>query len=140
MSRAPSDLFRRTLAVASVVAALTACSKDTTSTTCASGSPANLVGSYDLLSYTIGPSTYTSPPAIGNLRLHAGTYGVDVTLPGPQIISDSGTYVLTGADCISQTSLFGYAPFVGTYSLQSGILTLGGTASGTVVSNIWTKQ
>jgi len=140
MASAPSGALRRILLPVSVIAALAGCSKDTASTSCASGTPANLVGSYDLLSYTIGSNTTPAPPAIGNLRFHAGTYGVDVTLPGPQVISDSGTYALTGSDCISQTSLYGHAPFVGVYALQSGILTIDGTASGTVVSNIWARQ
>lgn len=128
-------------ALVAVGAVTAACSSgsETTTRTC-TGTPANLVGTYSLRSYTLAGTTYTYPAATGQLRFHASTYGVDLTLPGPLAIPDSGTYTLTGSNCIAQSSVMGNPQFVGTYTFVNDTLSVTGTAAMMSVANIWVKQ
>lgn len=137
MARAPYAYPLTALVLAAGIAA-TACGKSSTSA--CSGTPPNLVGTYDLVSYTTGSTTITPPDATGTLRLHVGTYGIDLTLPGPIAVSDSGTYTQCGASNISESSVMGLPQFTGTATLSNGTLTVAGTAAGTTASSIWTKQ
>ena len=103
------------------------------------GTPANLVGTYNLLSYSTGSTTIPAPPASGALRFHSSTYGVDLTLPGPIVIADSGSYTLTGSSCVSESSVLGLPQFTGTYALVGDTLAVSGTAAGTAAANVWVK-
>lgn len=137
---------RRSFAVAvaagaAVLAAAAACKSSTSSNACGSGTPPAVTGVYTLASYDIGGTLITAPPASGELRLNAdGTYGVNLTLPPPTgAISDSGTYAIQGASCISQSSVLGQPQFVGSFTLTGSTLTVSGTAGGESVASVWTK-
>lgn len=110
------------------------------STNACSGTPANLVGNYNLVSYTTGSTTIPAPAASGELRFHASAYGVDLVLPGPTAISDSGTYTQCGSTGISESSVLGLPQFTGTYVLRNDTLSVTGTAAGTAAANVWVKQ
>ncbi len=136
MARTTSASLLAGLVLAAGIAA--ACSKS--STNACSGTPANLVGTYALVSYTIGTTTIPAPPATGTLRFHTGTYGVDLVLPGPTAISDSGTYSQCGSSGISESSVLGQPQFTGTYIFRNDTLSVTGTAAGTAAANVWEKQ
>lgn len=136
--RVPTSLVAAVVCAGAVVIAA-ACKSSTSSNGCGTGTPPSLVGSYDLQSYTIGTVTISSPQASGTLRLHASTYGTDLVLPGPQVISDSGTYTITGSSCISENSLTGQPQFTGTFTLVGTTFTITGSAGGQTVAAVWTK-
>ena len=105
---------------------------------CGSGTPPSLVGTYTLVSFQLGAATPLTPPTeTGALRLHATTYGAD--LAGLLAQTDSGTYAITGASCISQNSVVGNQQFTGTFSLVGTTLTLLGNVGGQAATVIWTK-
>lgn len=133
--------FAAVVAVAGALAFAAACKSSTSTNACGSGSPPNIVGGYVLQSYDIGGTLITAPPASGDLRLNANnTYDVSLTLPPPNgAISDSGTYAIQGASCISQNSVEGQPQFVGTFSLVGTTLTVTGTAGGQSAASVWTK-
>ena len=135
------------VAVACSVGALAfalAC-KSSTETSCGSGTAPSLVGTYNLLSYTIGANTITAPPANGNLRFYPTLYGVTLNIPngagGFQTISDSGSYAIGGASCISEASVLGNPQFTGTFTWTpaDSTLTVTGSAAGAVAASSWKK-
>jgi hypothetical protein len=135
--RVPTSFVAAVVCAGAVVIAA-ACKSSTSGNGCGSGSPPSLVGSYDLQSYTIGTVTISAPAATGTLRFHTNTYGADLVLPGPQVISDSGTYTITGASCISENSLTGQPQFTGTFTLVGTTFSVTGSAGGQTVA-VWTK-
>ncbi len=133
--RTSTSLLALVFALAGLVAA--SCKS---STSACSGTPANLVATWDLVSYTTGGTTIPAPAATGELRFHASTYGVELTLPGPTAISDSGTYTQCGAAGISESSVLGLPQFTGTYTLRNDTLSVTGTAAGTAAANVWVRH
>jgi hypothetical protein len=120
--------------------------KSTTSSSsnaCGSGTPPSLVGTYTLASYTVGTTTIPSPPASGTLVFTATTYTVNLSLPngggGTTVIADNGTYTITGASCISETSANSLPTFTGSFTLGGSTLTVSGTAGGQAAGSVWTK-
>jgi hypothetical protein len=136
MTRSTSALL--VVAAVGVAGLAAACSKS--STEACAGTPANLVGTYDLVSYTTGSTTIPAPPAAGVLRFHTTTYGAAITLPGPVAIVDSGTYSVCGATGISQSSVLGNPQFRGTYTFVNDTLSVTGTAAGIAAANVWVKE
>ncbi len=135
----PTSLIVVTAAVA-LAGAAAACKSSSSTNACGSGSPPSLVGTYALVSYTLSGTTITAPPAVGTLRLHASTYGVDLTLPAPTgTVSDSGTYSIVGSSCINQSSVLGQPQFTGSFSLVGTTLTVSGSAATQAVVSVWTK-
>jgi hypothetical protein len=118
----------------------------------------SLAGNYSLASYTLGATTIPVPPASGTLKFGSssssggGKYNFTVSYPNPSppptttTVVDSGTYVLTGSSCISETSLTGQPSFSGDYTLSAAFPSSGstfsvkGTAAGQSVGSVWTKQ
>ena len=134
--RARPSLAAALCAVAGALGFAFAC-KSTTENTCGSGTPPSLVGTYALESLTLGVGTpLTSPQETGTLRFHATTYGVD--LAGALAQSDTGTYAITGASCISQNSAV-TAPFTGSFTLVGSTLSIAGSQGGQAVASVWTK-
>ena len=133
--------FGRSLAAAgctAVALAVAFACKSSTDNNCGSGTPPSLVGTYSLQSYTIGISTLTPPQATGTLHFYTSAYSVSLTVAG-QPVADSGSYVITGSQCISQSSVNGNPQFVGTFSLSGTTLTVTGTAGGQAAASQWTK-
>jgi len=127
-------------AVVALAGAATACKSSSSTNACGTGTPPSLVGTYALVSYTLGGATVTAPPAIGSLRLHTNTYGVDLTLPQPVgTISDSGAYAIVGASCINESSVLGQPQFTGSFRLIGTTLTVSGSAASQSVVSVWTK-
>lgn len=110
------------------------------STNACSGTPANLVGTYALVSYTTGTTTIPVPPASGTLHFYASLYAVNLTLPGPTVVADSGSYSLCGSSGISESSVLGLPQFTGTYTFVRDTLSVTGTAAGTAAANVWAKR
>lgn len=96
------------------------------------GQASELVGTYDLLAYDVGSTTYQPPDASGVLRLHASTYSLAIVLPGPSAVSDTGTYTVCGATGFDQQSLTGRAQFSGIYILAGDTLSLAGQTAGSI--------
>jgi hypothetical protein len=96
------------------------------------GQPSELVGTYDLIAYSVGGTTYLTPDASGVLRLHAGTYGLAIVLPGPTAVSDTGTYAVCGATGFTQQSVVGRAQFSGVYIVDGDTLSLSGATAGSI--------
>ncbi len=96
------------------------------------GQAANLVGTYDLLAYDTGGTTFVPPQATGVLRLHTATYGLSIVLPGPTTVSDTGSYSVCGASGFNQQSLAGQAQFSGVYILVGDTLSLSGRSAGSI--------
>ncbi len=123
------------LLVAAVAAtAAIACSSSTSSNSCGSGTPPVVVGTYSLISYTVGGTTVTNTQgATGQLRFYTSTYGFNVTIPGPTTVVDSGNYSITGTKCMSQASVMGQGSSTGTFTLSGttagSVLTFSGTNS-----------
>ena len=117
--RLTTSLAAPALAIAAALA-FAACSDSTSSSTCGSGTPPNLVGTYKLASYTLGTITVdTTAGASGQLRFYAADYAFDLTIPVQGTISDSGTYTLSGVRCVSETSVAGKGATNGTFTLTS---------------------
>ncbi|HKV50331.1 MAG TPA: hypothetical protein VJO52_03950 [Gemmatimonadaceae bacterium] len=100
---------------------------------------AELVGTYDLVSLTLGNSNPLTPPtATGTLVLHTSTYNVTLNLPsGPE--ADSGTWTVSGA-AWTQTSSVQPIQEQGTVALSHDTLTVSLNAAGTSISNVWVKE
>jgi len=135
--------FRLSYAAAALALAgalgLAASCKSTTSPSCGSGTPPSVVGTYSLQSYTIGITTLTPPQASGTLKFAASTYLANLTIIGQPVV-DSGTYAITGASCISQSSVVpGNPQFTGTFSLVGTTLSVSGVAGGQAAASVWTK-
>lgn len=115
------------LAVAGVIAAA-ACSSPTSSNTCGSGTAPVVIGTYALISYTLGTTTITTAQgASGQLRFYASSYGFNLSIPGQAAVADSGTYSISGVKCMSETSVLGQGSTTGTF-------TLSGTTPGSVLT------
>jgi hypothetical protein len=121
-----------------------ACKESTSSSACGTGTPPSLAGTYTLVSATLAGVTFTSAQgASGTLRLHAGasvssgTYGGEVTYPGAGVQTDSGSFSISGASCISQNSVMGQPQFSGTFTLANGVLTLSGTVAAQPAGFVW---
>ncbi len=135
-------------ALAAVLAFATC--KESTSNSCGSGTPPSLVGTYAMVSYSLGVNTIPVPPASGSLVFTATRYTATISYPNPSpppttaTVVDSGTYAVTGTKCISQTSETGQPQFTGTFTLSSqaagGTLSVEGMAGGVSASSVWTKQ
>jgi hypothetical protein len=144
MSRSGASAAVAAFAAVGALAFAVAC-KSTTGNNCGNGgTPPSLVGSYDLLSYTVGTTTVTPPSATGNLRFHAATYGLDLSVPagsgGTTTIADSGSYNVVGASCIEEFSVLGYPAFTGSFQLRTdSTFRVSGTASGQVAASLWKK-
>lgn len=127
-----------------------ACASTPTSTNnCGTGSPPSLVGNYTLKQYTWGSTVYAPPSASGSLAFTATTYAQTVTLPvsasRDTVLSDNGTYLLVGSECISEFSAVpGNRDFGGTFKVATvqgqTTLTLDGNDSLKVIVGVWTKQ
>jgi len=115
--------------------------KSSTSNNCGSGTPPSLVGSYSLESYTLGTTTLTSPTASGTLQFRATMYNVNLSLPGPTAVVDSGTYTIVGSACINELSQAGNPTFSGTFqlNLSDSTFSVTGTAAGQVAASVWKK-
>ena len=121
--------------------------KPSTDTSCGSGAPPDLSGTYTFSSYTLGTKTWSAPPSSGQLQMTGTTYQDSVTLdtgtPPTQQVSGAGTYAITGAACITLTSSVDTTHFSGTFTLGTavGITTFRETGSdGThVVHWVWVK-
>ncbi len=128
------------LAAAAVMALVagTACGSSSGSTS-PGLTAAELVGTYDLVSLTLGNSGPLTPPAAtGTLVLHASTYNVMLTLPsGPE--ADSGTWTVNGTTW-TQTSSVQPIQEQGTVGLSHDTLTVNLSAAGTSISNVWVKE
>ena len=114
--------------------ALAACTDSTSSNACGSGTAPVVVGTYKLASYTLGASTIdTAQGASGQLRFYTSTYGFNLTIPIQGAISDSGTYAISGARCMSEVSVQNPGTTTGTFSLSGttpgSIFTFAGTNS-----------
>ncbi len=138
--------FGATLAA---VLAFAAC-KESTSNSCGSGTAPSLVGTYAMVSYSLGVNTIPVPPASGSLVFTATRYTATISYPNPSpppttaTVVDSGTYAVTGTKCISQTSETGQPQFTGTFTLSGttsgSTFSVSGSAAGQAVASVWTKQ
>lgn len=124
-------------AAAIAVAAGTACSSN--GSTNPGLTAAELVGTYDLVSLTLGNNPPLGPPeATGTLTLNMSTYNVTLVLPsGTQV--DSGTWSVSGSTW-TQSSSVQPIQEQGTVSLSHDTLTVSLNAAGTAISNVWVKQ
>lgn len=96
------------------------------------GQASELAGTYDLLAYNVGTTTYQPPTASGVLRLHASTYAMAIVLPGPSAVSDTGSYTVCGSSGFTQQSVTGRAQFSGIYILAGDTLSLAGQSAGSI--------
>lgn len=120
------------LALAAVLA-IAAC-KDTTTNGCGSGTAQSVAGTYKLISYTAGGSTVdTTMGASGQLRFYATAYAFNATLPVVGALADTGSYVISGTKCMSETSVTGQGSTTGTFTLSGttpgSVFTFAGTNS-----------
>jgi len=125
---------------------LSACKSSTSSNNCGSGTAPSLAGSYTLSSYTFGNKTWTSPTSTGTLQLTASTYAYTMTLaanPLPLTVSDNGSYLILGSECIRYTSA-DTARFAGSFGvLTSGSVTTlheSGSDSTHIIDWTWVKN
>ena len=122
--RLPMSCVAPGLALAAVLA-IAAC-KDTTTNSCGSGTAPSVAGTYKLISYTAGGATVdTTMGASGQLRFYATAYAFNATLPVVGALADTGSYVISGTKCMSETSVTGQGSSTGTF-------TLSGTTPGSV--------
>lgn len=127
------------LAAAAVIAVVAGTACGSSGSTNPGLTAAELVGTYDLVSLTLGNSDPLTPPtATGTLVLHSSTYSVTLNLPsGTQ--SDSGTWTVNGTTW-TQTSSVQPIQEQGTVALSHDTLTVNLSAAGTSISNIWVKE
>lgn len=140
MTRSSVSYAGVALAVAGALWFAAAC-KSSTSNNCGNGSSApSLVGSYSLLSYTLGTTTVTSPTATGQLLFYPSAYHVSLTLPSG-FVTDSGSYAVVGASCIDEFSVLGNPDFSGSFQLNltDSTFHVSGTAAGQVAASLWKK-
>ena len=101
--------------------------------------PAQLAGTYDLVSITFqGTPTLSPPVATGTLTLSLTNYSVTLTLPTGQEV-DSGTYTVSG-NTWTQSSTVQPVQSVGTATLSHDTLSVNVITFGMQVSNVWKKQ
>ena len=124
--RMPVSFIAPSLALAGALT-FAAC-KESTGTSCGSGTAPVVVGTYTLASYTVGITRIdTTMGASGQLRFYASAYGFDASFPVVGAVADSGTYVITGTKCMDETSVMGQGS-------TSGTFTITGTTPGSVLS------
>jgi len=144
MSRSGASFAIAALAAVGALGFVAAC-KTATGNNCGNSSAApSLIGTFTLVSYTLGTTTSTPPTASGNLRFHAFTYGVDLSIPTGTGInhntSDSGSYDIVGASCIQEFSVMGLPSFSGSFQLRAdSTFHVSGTANGQVVAGLWKR-
>jgi hypothetical protein len=131
--RLPRSLVAPGLALAAALA-FAACKDSTSTSACGSGTPPSVVGTYSLVSYTVGTTTIdTTSGATGQLRFYASAYAFNATIPVTGAIGDSGTYTISGTRCMSETSVMGQGSSSGTFTLSGttagSLLTFSGTNS-----------
>lgn len=125
-------------AAAALTIGIAACGSD--NSTGPSGlTAAQLVGTYDLVSLTLGTSQPLTPPAAtGTLTLDTTTYSVNLNLPtGPEV--DSGTWTVSG-DNWTQTSSVQDVEEAGTVNLSHDTLSVNVNVAGTPIANVWVKE
>ncbi len=142
MNRSSVSYAVAALALAAALGLAAACKSTPSGNNCGSGgAPPNLVGTFSLLSYTLGSTTIPAPPASGTLRFHASTYGVNLSIPtgtgGNQTIIDSGTYAIVGSTCIQESSVMGQPQFTGSFEVIADTLHVSGTAGGQIAASVW---
>ena len=121
------------IAVAAALA-FTGCKDSTSSNACGTGVAPVVVGTYKLASYTFSTTTLdTTSGASGQLRFYASTYAFNATIPIEGAISDSGTYSISGARCMTEVSVQNPGTTTGTFTLSGttpgSIFTYSGTNS-----------
>jgi len=100
---------------------------------------AELVGTYSLVSITLGATPPLGPPdATGTLTLNTSTYSVTLNLPSGEQ-QDSGTWSVNGTTW-TQSSSVQPIQEQGTVSLSHDTLSVNLNAAGTAISNVWVKQ
>ncbi len=130
----------------------TACSSSSTESSCGSGTPPSLAGTYSLVSAQFGSSTFNAAQGdSGVLTFTATRYTFSIFAPNPApppaklpVLADSGTYTISGAKCISESSASGLPQFTGTFTLSGttagSTFSVSGSAAGQPVSFVATKQ
>jgi hypothetical protein len=145
MSRSGASVAAATLAAMGALAFAAACASTPTGNNCGSGgTPPSLVGTYSLLSYTLGTTTVNSPAASGQLRFYAFAYGVNLSLPSGtgvnQPSSDSGTYNIVGTTCLQEFSVMGNPNFSGSFQLRAdSTFHVSGTTGSQVAASLWKR-
>ena len=143
MSRSGASIAAAALTAVAALGFAFAC-KSATSNNCGNGAaPPSLVGTYTLVSYTLGTMTAVAPPAGGNLQFYADLYAYDVAVPGKDSTthySDSGSYNIIGASCLQELSMVGNPMFSGSFTLQGGTFHVSGTTGTKVAASIWKKS
>ncbi len=140
MSHSRVSLAVAALAVAGALAFAAACKSSTSSNACGSGSPPSLVGTYSLVSYSLGGTQQTGTTGSLVLNANPNTYVANIVFPPPiGAQHDSGNYVIQGASCISENSALGNPQFIGTFELVGTTLTLSGTVATQPVVIVLTK-
>jgi hypothetical protein len=144
MSRSGASYAIAALAAVGALVLVAACKSTTSGNNCGNGAlPPSVVGTFALLSYTIGTTTVKPPAASGQLRFHAFTYGVDLSIPSggvPQNISDSGTYSIVGSSCIQEFSVEGQPNFAGSFQLNAdSTFHVSGSANGQLIAGLWKR-
>lgn len=124
MTRPGTSLAITALGALGLMALAAACKSTPTGNNCGNGGTApSLIGTYSLLSYTIGTNTITAPPAAGQLRFYAALYGVSLSIPngsgGFDTVNDSGSYTIIGASCIQENSALGNPQFAGSFYVNN---------------------
>jgi hypothetical protein len=128
--------------------AFAACDSSKSAGACGGGTPPSLVGTYGLASAVFGVDTFSTGQGYsGTLKFTSTRYTFGVSTPPPSsttLLADSGTYVVTGASCISENSDTGNPQFTGTFTLSGttpgSTLTVVGAAAGVPVKFVATKQ
>ena len=126
-------------ALAGAVMGGAACGSDNSTGNGGGLTAADLVGSYDLASLTLGNSAPLTPPtATGVLVLTDTTYKVDLNLPSG-LQTDSGTWAVSGHNW-TQTSSVQPVQETGTVQLSHDTLSVNVNVAGTPIANVWVRQ
>lgn len=127
------------LAATAVMALVVGTACSSSGTTNPGLTAAELIGTYDLVSLTLGNSAPLTPPtATGTLVLHASTYSVMLNLPSGAE-ADSGTWTVNGTTWTQSSSVQAIQE-QGTVGLSHDTLTVNLSVAGTSISNVWVKQ
>jgi len=122
-----------------VAGAVVACKKDST----APCVPKDLSGSWALLGLTEPPNPPIGPPsATGTLNLSATRYKVhiDITIPSPTTVDDSGAYHVTCTAIDETSDNVSNGQATGSYTLSHDTLTVNVTSQAVNVITVWKKQ
>jgi hypothetical protein len=144
MSRSGASVAVAALAAVGALVFAAACKSSTANNCGNGGTPPSLVGTYSLLSYTLGTTTVVSPAASGQLRFYAFAYGVNLSLPSGtgvnQSFTDSGTYNIVGASCLQEFSVLGNPNFSGSFQLHAdSTFHVSGTTGSQVAASLWKR-